>query len=179
MILRRFSSQRSLQAANLFQRDVGALTIQGVGSNSISFSDESSARGPVMILNNSVLLANLPQYGLSKEAILSDGSLFSHANEPSSVFHRWTPNMLAPITLVDPPPEILVIGSGARMHRLPDILRKFLLENGVQIEVQQTVPRQCTKFLVFRRCNVQCSSRRGQTCCRLVSSGDTYRPKIR
>jgi hypothetical protein len=121
---------------NMITMDVSAITIQGVGSNSIALSNDTSVIGPVLLLNNSILLANLPQFGLPVQTLESNEEC---VNEPGSVFHNWTRSMLGPLSIVEPPPEILVVGSGSRMHRFPALLSKLLSENGITVEVQATV----------------------------------------
>jgi uncharacterized protein len=56
-----------------------------------------------------------------------------------AAFSHITPESLAILDLMAPPPEFLVVGSGAAMQRLPEQLHQQLARRGVAVEVQDTV----------------------------------------
>ncbi|KAJ8331816.1 NADH dehydrogenase [ubiquinone] 1 alpha subcomplex assembly factor 3 [Batrachochytrium dendrobatidis] len=97
--------------------------------------------GPGLIINNTVLLWDVPQYGLGGPEGEFDAQGNSTAekhvgeDQTSPIFYGWSTDMLKIFKVVDPTPDILVIGTGAKMERLPLLLRDYLVSLGIQIEV--------------------------------------------
>eukprot|EP00882_Tetradesmus_deserticola_P032765 GHRQ01037334.1.p4 GENE.GHRQ01037334.1~~GHRQ01037334.1.p4 ORF type:complete len:110 (-),score=29.40 GHRQ01037334.1:273-602(-) len=54
-------------------------------------------------------------------------------------FSDITPKTLAILDLLDPPPEVLVVGCGAAMKPLPQQLQEFLRARNVAVESLDTV----------------------------------------
>lgn len=54
-------------------------------------------------------------------------------------FSDITPSSLAILGLIDPPPEVLVVGCGATMRPLPQELQQFLRQRNIATEVLDTV----------------------------------------
>ncbi|TPX34349.1 hypothetical protein SmJEL517_g02960 [Synchytrium microbalum] len=95
--------------------------------------------GPVILLNGSLFMWDVPQFGCASDEILdaeSDG--VESVDEEGSPFHGWDIGCLRLLEVVDPRPEILVLGTGAKNYPLPSLLRAYLLKLGMQIEVTST-----------------------------------------
>ncbi|KAI8854637.1 NADH dehydrogenase 1 alpha subcomplex assembly factor 3 [Chytridium lagenaria] len=109
--------------------------VRSVGNWGFTVND-LSVNGGIILLNNSVLLWDTLQFGIgSKELMAESAASEAVVDDPSSVFHNWSRKELNIFELVQPKPEILVIGTGAQMHALPQLLRTYILSLGIQLEV--------------------------------------------
>lgn len=63
-------------------------------------------------------------------------------------FAGLTADHFAPVLSADPKPEVLLLGSGARMHLLPSALRKALREQGIVVDVMDS-PAACRTYNVL------------------------------
>lgn len=54
-------------------------------------------------------------------------------------FSDITPDSLALLDLIDPPPEVVIIGCGSRIRQLPPGLQKHLQARGLAVEALDTV----------------------------------------
>ncbi|KAJ3192004.1 hypothetical protein HDU67_005653, partial [Dinochytrium kinnereticum] len=115
----------------------GTKMVRAVGNNGFTVND-LSVNGGIMLVNNSLLLWDTLQYGVgSKELVETPPSTATNkevVDDPSSVFHNWTTEEFKLFETVQPLPEILVVGTGAKMHRLPPTLKKYILSLGMQLE---------------------------------------------
>jgi len=59
-----------------------------------------------------------------------------------------TPASLALLDLVDPPPEVVVIGCGSKIRPLHPLLQKHLHARGIAVEALDTVSIKATVFLL-------------------------------
>ncbi|KAI8926955.1 NADH dehydrogenase 1 alpha subcomplex assembly factor 3 [Entophlyctis helioformis] len=114
--------------------------VYSVTNTGFAVSDLKVA-GPVIVLNNAVLLWDVPQYGVGGPnggvddddvARLPPGSI----KDPASPCYGWTADMFKIFEAVEPTPDILVIGTGGTMALLPPAIRKYLTSLGMQVEVQ-------------------------------------------
>ncbi|KAI9099422.1 NADH dehydrogenase 1 alpha subcomplex assembly factor 3 [Phlyctochytrium arcticum] len=142
------SSTPSLRSFNVLSGAASSTTpsFHAVGNNSFTLGDVR-LHGPVIVFAETVLMWDVPQYGVSKPvkngetieegaASIVEGSGRNVVNEPSSPFHVWSTDVFKIFELCQPVPDILVIGSGARTVPLPPFLRSHLLNLGIQVEVQ-------------------------------------------
>ncbi|KAJ1543949.1 hypothetical protein HK405_008958 [Cladochytrium tenue] len=160
-----FGPPSSLTASNLFGRDAatastagqaagaaaalgGGKLVQRVAAGSVRVGDVLAA-GPVAVINGAVFLWDAPQYGVGgpDEAALdarvdaarrSEGSVEMVVDNPASVFHGWTTDVLKLFEVVEPPPDLLVLGTGERVQVLPQFLRAYLHSLGIQVEVMSS-----------------------------------------
>ncbi|KAJ3414091.1 hypothetical protein HDV05_007125 [Chytridiales sp. JEL 0842] len=103
-------------------------------------------KGGVIVLNNSVLMWDTLQYGIGSDVLVREeenkakemGAGKEVVDDPGSVFHGWTTDVFKVFEVVEPKPEILVIGTGGRLHQLPPFLKKYLNNLGMQTEVMAT-----------------------------------------
>ncbi|KAI8811179.1 DUF498-domain-containing protein [Cladochytrium replicatum] len=115
--------------------DAGRL-ITSIQKFGFALGSDMSLRGPLLILNHSVFLWDVPQYGVgSNEPVEGGNGLW---DEPSSVFHGWDLEPFKALEIVKPRPEILVIGTGAQAQQLPPFIRSHILGLGIQLEVLNT-----------------------------------------
>ncbi|KAJ3299163.1 hypothetical protein HK104_009845 [Borealophlyctis nickersoniae] len=95
-------------------------------------------RGPILFINGHVFNWDVPQFGLGSDEVVGD--LNREPTEESlhevSPFVGWTTDMFKMLEVVTPPPEILVVGTGAQMAMFPQTLRNYIHSLGIQIEVQ-------------------------------------------
>jgi len=63
-------------------------------------------------------------------------------------FAALTADDFAPVLSADPKPDVLLLGSGARMQLLPSTLRKALREQGVVVDVMDS-PAACRTYNVL------------------------------
>ncbi|MFY8092951.1 MAG: Mth938-like domain-containing protein [Niveispirillum sp.] len=63
-------------------------------------------------------------------------------------FADLTAAHFAPVLSADPKPEVLLLGSGARMQLLPSALRKALREQGIVVDVMDS-PAACRTYNVL------------------------------
>ncbi|KAJ3180360.1 hypothetical protein HDU85_004065 [Gaertneriomyces sp. JEL0708] len=119
-------------------------TFTSIGNTSFTLGD-LHVTGPVCLINDQVLMWDVPQYGVgSEEVVVSDelieleGREGKRVDNPHSVFHGWGTDCLKLFEVVKFLPEILVIGTGARMEQLPPFLRQYLNSIGMQVEVQSS-----------------------------------------
>ena len=103
--------------------------ITSVGNYGLTFGS-MSLRGPVIIHSGKVFLWDVPQYGVGGKA-----SKVADVNDPDSPFHEWSWDAFNMFESVDPAPEILVIGSGARTYPFPQIFSQKFQKLGIQLEV--------------------------------------------
>jgi uncharacterized protein len=133
MLLRSFSSGRRpdlLSKFDLFQSAGNSTSlITSFGSFGLTFGNVSF-KGPVIINQGRVFLWDVPQYGV--------GGISSKApdvNDPNSPFHEWSWDAFNMFENVHPSPEILIIGSGAKLVSFPSIFRQNFQKLGIQLEV--------------------------------------------
>ncbi len=89
-----------------------------------------SLRGPVIIHQGKIFLWDVPQFGVG-----GISSKTPEVNDPGSPFHEWSWEAFNMFDAIDPPPEILVIGSGAKSFPFPSILSQKFKKLGTQLEV--------------------------------------------
>ena len=92
-----------------------------------------TVEGPCIILNNTLFLWDVPQYGAGNIDPKVDSK-----EDPTSPFYGWTMDMFKIFECVGPRPEILVIGTGSKTHQLPAHIKNGLISLGMQIEVCQS-----------------------------------------
>ncbi|KAJ3273672.1 hypothetical protein HDU76_010780 [Blyttiomyces sp. JEL0837] len=100
---------------------------------------------------------DVPQYGVgSVEVEQGDGEVevndkgLERVDNPGSVFHLWTTDMLKLFEIVTPKPEIVVIGTGAAMQPMPPMLKNYLHKLGIQVEVMSSRHAGSTYNLLLR-----------------------------
>jgi uncharacterized protein len=132
MILRRFFSSRSdlLSKFELFpSSENGNKLITSMGNHGLTFGNVSY-KGPVIINQGQVFLWDVPQYGVGGRS-----SKTLEVNDPDSPFHEWSWEVFNMFENVDPCPEILVIGSGAKIVPFPTIFSQNFQKLGIQLEI--------------------------------------------
>jgi NADH dehydrogenase [ubiquinone] 1 alpha subcomplex assembly factor 3 len=124
-MFRRFNS--TLSSFSLFQPEMnGPPLINGISASGFTVNNMKT-KGPIFV-HQKVFLWHVPQYGLP----------FGNVTN-GSVFDGWDKKMFGLFDVVEPLPELLIIGSGAENHQLPLDLSKYLHECGIQVEVMSTV----------------------------------------
>lgn len=116
------SSQTLITSVGNYGITVGNVSLRGDLSKLKS--------GPVIIHQNKILLWDVPQYGVGGRS-----SKAPEVDDPSSPFHEWSFDMFNIFEAVDPSPEILVIGSGAKSIPFPSIFSQKFQKLGTQLEV--------------------------------------------
>ncbi|KAJ3216983.1 hypothetical protein HK099_005660 [Clydaea vesicula] len=120
-------SQSTLTNYNLFQnKDSNIKLLNKLDENTCLVNDVR-----VKVLNNSLYLFDVPQYGVG----VSEADL-KHKENEHSVFFGWDAKYLRIFELIEPTPEILVIGTGSRMELFPKDLKTYFFDLGIQVEVQ-------------------------------------------
>ena len=99
-----------------------------------------SLRGPVIIHHGKVFLWDVPQYGVGGQSSKS-----TQVNDPNSPFHEWSWDAFNMFEAVDPTPEILIIGSGAKTYKFPNIFSDKFHKLGIQLEVSNSKSA-CTTY---------------------------------
>ncbi|TPX50790.1 hypothetical protein SeLEV6574_g00694 [Synchytrium endobioticum] len=95
--------------------------------------------GPIMLLNGSLFMWDVPQFGVgSDEIVESEVEGLECVDDEMSPFHGWDTTCLKLLELVDPRPEILVVGTGAVTYVIPRLLRSYLMELGMHVEYMST-----------------------------------------
>ncbi|KAJ3059640.1 hypothetical protein HDU98_004393 [Podochytrium sp. JEL0797] len=107
-----------------------ALQIQKVSSTTLTINNTIHTGG-VFLLNGTVLLWDVPQYGIG---LPSTTAAVPEGQEDDGVFLGWTKDCFGVLAMVHPMPEIVVVGTGAQMQRLPVRLREYLGGLGCQVE---------------------------------------------
>ncbi|KAJ3257472.1 hypothetical protein HK103_004547 [Boothiomyces macroporosus] len=92
--------------------------------------------GPIIVLNQQVILWDVPQYGvggpkddvepLDKDVVCTD---------PSSPFYGWKTEMFNIFEKVEPKPELLLLGSGGAISSVPQPIKEYVNKLGIQIDV--------------------------------------------
>ncbi|KAL2912360.1 NADH dehydrogenase [ubiquinone] 1 alpha subcomplex assembly factor 3 [Polyrhizophydium stewartii] len=111
--------------------------VSSVSSNGFTVAD-LAVIGPGIVLNNAVLLWDVPQYGVGgPDSLTAESSAATpEFSDPTSPFHGWTTEMFKIFEVVEPTPDILIIGSGATTSPLPPKIKAYLMSLGMQSEVQ-------------------------------------------
>ncbi|KAJ3296504.1 hypothetical protein HDU79_006529 [Rhizoclosmatium sp. JEL0117] len=133
---------------NVLEAPAGSTLIGSVGGSTATIGGVVH-RGPVFIVDGRVFLWDVPQYGIGLDANVGgggggSGSASKGAAPTSSdlvdngVFEGWSSNVLGLLEVVRPTPEILVVGTGAQMQRMPQHLRSYLNGLGMQVEIMST-----------------------------------------
>jgi uncharacterized protein len=124
-MFRRFNS--TLSQFNIFQPQTnGPPLINGISASGFIVNNMRT-KGPIFV-HQKVFLWDVPQYGLPSGKVTE-----------GSVFDGWDKSMFGVFDVIEPLPELLIVGSGAEMHRLPADLSRYLHEQGIQVEVMSTV----------------------------------------
>lgn len=116
--------------------------------------------GPIFIIGNNVLSWDVPQYGLGtspdvpeikqficdieekqklKTPVINEENKKSEkVDDLNSIFVGWSKDMFVPLEYITPRPEILVVGTGSITQSLPPVLLNYVMDLGIQIEVQNS-----------------------------------------
>ena len=92
-----------------------------------------SLRGPVIIHLGKMFLWDVPLYGVGGRS-----SKDPQVNDPNSPFHEWSWEAFDIFDAVDPSPEILVIGSGAKTYQFPQVFTQKFQKLGIQLEISDS-----------------------------------------
>ncbi|KAJ1342305.1 hypothetical protein BSLG_003228 [Batrachochytrium salamandrivorans] len=96
-------------------------------------------------------------------------------------FYGWSCDMFKIFEIVDPTPDILVLGTGSKMERLPPSLRKYLGSLGMQVEVLSSRQAAATYNVLLQEGrkpavallpNVPTSARTGKALVELLKRGE-------
>jgi uncharacterized protein len=131
------------------QQGSGPKRFRGVELDGFQLGD-TRYRGPLFLVHDLALLWHVPQWGLggpsgeSAKPGLGDKHAKGKGGEEeesteASPFDGWTEDAFTLLASCEERPDILVIGTGARMFRLPPALRAHLHALGVQVEVSDSV----------------------------------------
>ncbi|KAJ3316071.1 hypothetical protein HDV04_000280 [Boothiomyces sp. JEL0838] len=81
--------------------------------------------GPIIVLNQQVILWDVPQYGVG-DVVCTD---------PSSPFYGWKTEMFNIFEKVEPKPELLLLGSGGAISSVPQPIKEYINKLGIQVDV--------------------------------------------
>lgn len=112
--------------ANMYKIDESTITIAENLPTGFRLSSGKKAYGPLLIVNNEAFTLNIPPPEKG-----SDGSI-------TNPLQSLDPRALEVLSLVDPKPEMLVVGGGARLSMLSPAARKYLISIGVNVELAST-----------------------------------------
>lgn len=112
--------------ANMYKVDESTITIAENLPTGFRLSSGKKAYGPLLIVNNEAFTLNIPPPEKG-----SDGSI-------TNPLQSLDPRALEVLSLVDPKPEMLVVGGGARLSMLSPAARKYLISIGVNVELAST-----------------------------------------
>ncbi|KAJ3156202.1 hypothetical protein HDU86_003965 [Geranomyces michiganensis] len=107
-----------------------------VGNTSFTVGD-LRMHGPVVVINDQVLMWDVPQFGVGSDAVIpaSGKADTTSQGDPSSPFYGWSVDCFKIFEVIEQQPEILVIGTGAQTYPLPPHLKSYLHKLGMQVEV--------------------------------------------
>ncbi|KAI8585217.1 NADH dehydrogenase 1 alpha subcomplex assembly factor 3 [Geranomyces variabilis] len=114
-----------------------------VGNTSFTVGD-LRMHGPVVVINDQVLMWDVPQFGVGSDEVVSaldastaqdGGAEVVLQGDPSSPFYGWGVDCFKIFEVIEQQPEILVIGTGAQTYPLPPHLKAYLHKLGMQVEV--------------------------------------------
>lgn len=111
--------------------------VKKIGNTDITLSGDLRIPGPVVILNNTAFMWDVPQYGVTARGELDPPqSAFKDASSP---FHGWNVELFKLFEIVSDKPDILIIGSGSQIAFFPPEIRTHILSLGIQLEVLKSV----------------------------------------
>ncbi|CAG8616279.1 17405_t:CDS:2, partial [Gigaspora margarita] len=90
-------------------------------------SNDLRVRGPVILINGSLFLWNVPQ-----------GSFGQDKNRIDGVFDEWNKDFLKIFEIITPKPELLIFGTGKMSVPIPLKIRDYIHKLGLQIEYSDT-----------------------------------------
>ncbi|KAI9333114.1 NADH dehydrogenase 1 alpha subcomplex assembly factor 3 [Obelidium mucronatum] len=122
---------------NMLDAPSGAPLIAKVGAATVTINNVVHTGG-VLVVNNTPLLWDAPQFTLGNAAGLGAAPAGANHGANHGVFQRWTTDAFRVFEVVSPTPEILVVGTGAQMQLMPQYLRNYLNSLGMQVEIMST-----------------------------------------
>ncbi|TPX57580.1 hypothetical protein PhCBS80983_g03751 [Powellomyces hirtus] len=112
-----------------------------VGNTGFTIGD-MRMQGPVVVVNDAILMWDVPQFGVGSEQVVSQGAnedasggTIVEKGDPASPFYGWDTDCFKIFEVVENVPDILVIGTGAQTYPLPPHLKTYLHKLGMQVEV--------------------------------------------
>ncbi|CAG8634188.1 1928_t:CDS:2, partial [Cetraspora pellucida] len=90
-------------------------------------SNDLRVRGPVILINGTLFLWNVPQGSFEQEKTRID-----------NVFNGWNKDFLKIFEIITPKPELLIFGTGKMSVPIPLEIRDYIHKLGLQIEYSDT-----------------------------------------
>ncbi|CAG8455658.1 23592_t:CDS:2 [Cetraspora pellucida] len=90
-------------------------------------SNELRVKGPVILINGTLFLWNVPQGSFGQEITRID-----------NVFNGWNKDFLKIFEIITPKPELLIFGTGKMSVPIPLEIRDYIHKLGLQIEYSDT-----------------------------------------
>ena len=108
---------------NTLDPDPSAIVIRSVSAErGLTLSDGTRIRTAALFINDVAFLWHPPP--------LADADLR---------WTGWTPDDFAALEIVEPRPDVLVVGTGPTLVPMPSNLRAYLSSLGVAVDIQDTV----------------------------------------
>ena len=110
---------------NTLDPDPSAIVIRSVSAErGLTLSDGTRIRTAALFINDVAFLWHPPTLA-----------------EADLRWTGWTPDDFAAIEIVEPRPDVLVVGTGPTLVPMPSNLRAYLSSLGVAVDIQDTVRR--------------------------------------
>ncbi|KAI8902077.1 NADH dehydrogenase 1 alpha subcomplex assembly factor 3 [Globomyces pollinis-pini] len=97
--------------------------------------EDMKVKGPLIVLNSTVLLWDVPQYGVGGPTGDVEPLEKGAWTDTESPFYGWSTAMFKVFEIIEPKPEILVLGCGSILSQFPPTLMKYLNNLGIQVEI--------------------------------------------
>ncbi|KAJ1722342.1 hypothetical protein LPJ61_005942 [Coemansia biformis] len=112
--------------ANIYQADAKMLSVSATLTTGFRLSNGHTVYGPLLIVNNEPFSLNIPPPKRDKDGKASNPLLLLDSDA------------LALLEIVDPKPELLIVGGGASISPLSPSARSYLTSIGLNVELAST-----------------------------------------